>query len=118
MKVNDDNRSIRDLDCFGNPLPTDDDKAIVEKYHSTDYETPQVPKNDVIEDMGNECGIISSAARDYYYKYYADEEERAAMDEEDRMSDLIFRIAIILIALILAASMIKGMINIDNIIAR
>lgn len=111
MKVNEDSRSIRDLDCFGDPLPSEEDKAIIEKYHSTDYDAPQVPKNAVIEDMGNECGIISSAARDYYYKYYADDAERAAMDEEDRISDLIFRIAIILIALVLAGGIITGIIS-------
>lgn len=111
MKVNDDNRSIRDLDCFGDPLPTDDDKAIVEKYHSTDYETPQVPISHVLDDMCNDSGLISSAAREYYYKYYADDAERAEMDEEDRMSDLLLHIAIILIALVLAGGIITGIIS-------
>ena len=111
MKVNEDGRSIRDLDCFGDPLPSEEDKEIIKKYHSTDYETPQVPISHVLEDMGNESGLISSAARDYYYKYYADEVERAAMDEEDRISDLLLHIAIILIALVFVSGIIAGIIS-------
>lgn len=111
MKANEESRSIRDLDCFGDPLPSEEDKVIIEKYHSTDYEAPQVPISHVLDDMCNDSGLISSAAREYYYKYYADDVERAAMDEEDRISDLIFRIAIILIALVLAGGIMTGIIS-------
>lgn len=111
MKVNEDSRSIRDLDCFGDPLPSEEDKVIIEKYHSTDYEAPQVPISHVLDDMCSESGLISSSAREYYYKYYADDAERAAMDEEDRMSDLLLHIAIILIALVLTGGIIAGIIS-------
>lgn len=48
-----------------------------------------IPKIQVLEDMYEDKGLVSLAARDYYYEHYADEDERKRMDRADMLRTII-----------------------------
>lgn len=48
-----------------------------------------VPIEKVIDDMYQDKGLVSLAARDYYYLNYATESERKDMDFEDKIQNII-----------------------------
>lgn len=48
-----------------------------------------VPIEKVIDDMYQDKGLVSLAARDYYYLNYATELEKAEMDFEDKIQNII-----------------------------
>ena len=47
-----------------------------------------VPLDQVLDDMYQDKGIVSMAARDYYRQHYATEEEKRAMDKQDKLTTI------------------------------
>ena len=47
-----------------------------------------VPLDRVLDDMYQDKGIVSMAARDYYRLHYATEEEKRAMDRQDKLNTI------------------------------
>lgn len=48
-----------------------------------------IPLERVLDDMYQDKGIVSWAARDYYYENYATEEEKRQMDIEDKIQTIV-----------------------------
>lgn len=47
-----------------------------------------IPLEQVLDDMYQDKGIVSMAARDYYRLHYATEEEKRAMDRQDKLTTI------------------------------
>lgn len=47
-----------------------------------------LPLEKVLDDMYQDKGIVSMAARDYYKLHYATEEEKRAMDRQDKITTI------------------------------
>jgi hypothetical protein len=54
-----------------------------------------IPLERVLDDMSEDNGLVSAAARDYYRMHYATEKEAAAMLRHDR---ILFVLGLILVA--------------------
>ena len=71
---------------------------------NTNDEEELIPVEKVLDDMYDDLGIVSWAARDYYYNHYASDEERKDMDSEDKINEVIAKLGIaVIIGLIIVA---------------
>lgn len=52
-------------------------------------EKNKIPVHKVLDDMYQDKGLVSLAARDYYYLNYATESQKAEMDFEDKIQNII-----------------------------